>query len=76
MAKEKLVSKARSLQGWKLLEWFKGNWKTLKELLKVGLPALLAWLTLNNPALVGLATLVGKFLLDVGEFYLKEKREE
>jgi hypothetical protein len=62
-----------SLQGWEFAEWFKGNWKTIKEIIKVAVPALIGLVSTSHPALVGLITLTGKFVLDVGEYYLKEK---
>lgn len=61
-----------SLSGWKLGKWIIGNWKTLREILKIGIPLAVAWATTNNPALIGLITLGGKFLLDLGHYYLKE----
>jgi len=68
----KITSEKRSLKGWEFSKWFKGNWKTIKELLKVGIPAAIGWATTNNPALIGLITIVGKGLIDVGEYYFKE----
>jgi hypothetical protein len=68
----KVVSPARSLKGWSPLKWFVGNWKTIKELLKLGIPLALGWAATNNEALTGLITIGGKFLLDVGEYYFKE----
>lgn len=68
----KVVSEKYSLKGWKFSEWFKGNWSTLKELGKVGAPLVLSFLLTNDPKLTGLVTIVGKFLLDVGEYYVKE----
>jgi len=61
-----------SMRGWNFMEWFKGNWKTIKELLKVGIPAAIGWATTNNPALIGLITIGGKFILDMGEYYFKD----
>ena len=67
----KTKSENFSLKGWKFLEWFKGNWKTIKEIAKVGAPLLIGFLATNNPALIGLVTIVGKFLLDLGEYFVK-----
>ena len=61
-----------SMKGRNFMEWFKGNWKTIKELLKVGIPAAIGWATTNNPALIGLITIGGKFILDMGEYYFKD----
>lgn len=67
-----IVSRKFSLKGWDFWEWLEGNWSTIKEGLKVGLPFAIAWAATNNPALVGLITLGGKFLMDLGEYYIKE----
>lgn len=66
---EKVLSNTREFTGWKFSEWFKGNWKTVKELLKVGVPLVLASFAVNNPALIGFLTILGKFALDSGEYY-------
>lgn len=70
----KVMSPKRSLQGWVFSVWLKGNWKSIKEVIKVGLPLMVAWAQTNNPALIGLITILGKFILDIGEYYLKEQR--
>ena len=62
-----------SMKGYKFSEWFKGNWKSIKEVLKVGIPLAIGWTTTNNPALTGLITVGGKFLIDLGEYYYKER---
>jgi len=67
-----IISPKGSLKGWSGITWFKGNWKTVKEILKVGIPFAISWSTTHNPALVGIITLGGKFLLDVGEYYFKQ----
>jgi hypothetical protein len=64
---------SRSLQGWKFKEWLFGNGSTIKEFLKVGIPALIGWVATNNPELTVMATLFGKFVLDTAEYYLKER---
>jgi hypothetical protein len=61
-----------SIKGWKFLEWVKGNGKTIKELLKVGIPLAIAYFTVHNPALVAVITVGGKLILDTLEFYLRE----
>lgn len=68
-------SKSFSLEGYSVLKWFLGNWKTIKEFLKVGIPALIGWSVTANPELTGLITIGGKFLIDLGEFYFKEFSE-
>ena len=61
-----------NLEGWKFKEWFKGNGKTIKEIVKVGVPLFIAWIATKNPALTAFFTLVGKLLLDTLEYYIKE----
>jgi len=73
---DKIVSPQFSLKGWSLKEWFLGNGKTIKELLKVGIPLAIGYATTSNPEIVGLITIAGKFLLDVTEYYLKEYKME
>jgi len=73
--KVEVVSPAKSLKGWRFGKWFVGNWKTIKELLKIGIPALIGYVATHNPALIGLVTIGGKFLLDLGEYYWKEYTE-
>lgn len=65
---------SKSFAGWNFWEWVKGNGKTIKELLKVAVPAAIGWVATNSPELTVLATAFGKFLLDVAEYYLKEKK--
>jgi len=65
---KKIKSPSMSLKGWDFMTWFKGNWKTIKEVGKVGIPFLLAGLATSNPALMGLLTVIGKGLLDIGEY--------
>jgi len=68
-------SESWSFEGCEFGEWLKGNWKTIKEFLKVGIPALIGWSLTNSPELTGLITLGGKFLIDMGEYYFKEYSE-
>lgn len=71
---EQVTSKKFNLEGWSLKEWFKGNFKSIKEVIKVGLPLMIAWAQTNDPAMVGLITILGKFIMDLGEYYIKEQR--
>ena len=64
---------ARSFKGWELKKWFFGNWKTIKELIKVGIPALVSFYSIRNPILAGFLTILGKFLIDSGEYFFKKK---
>ena len=67
------VSEKFSWEGWNVTEWLKGNWKTVKELIKVGAPLVLGLqLFQNNPALVALITAVGKMALDAVEYYFSD----
>ncbi len=68
-----MKSPNKSFKGWKFMEWFKGNWKSIKEILKVGAPLLIGWVATSHPTWTVLITLLGKFLLDTGEYYLKEQ---
>ena len=70
---EKVIKKANSLEGWKLKEWLKGNYKTIKELIKVGVPFWIGISASADPQLAGLITLFGKLILDSFEYYLKER---
>jgi len=69
MVKEKIISTAGSFKGWNFATWFKGNWKTLKEIIKVGVPLIIGLLATPNPALVALITAAGKLLIDSGEYF-------
>jgi len=61
-----------TLKGWKFKEWFLGNGKTIKEILKVGIPLILAYFATKNTVYLTLLTLVGKLILDTAEYYIKE----
>ena len=56
---------------WKL---FIGNYKTIKEIAKVGLPFALGYAVTNNIITASAATLVGKAALDTLEFWYKKKK--
>jgi len=61
-----------SFKGWELWEWLKGNWKSIKEIVKVGAPLLLGLAFFkDNPALVVTITAIGKFVIDTVEFWMK-----
>jgi len=63
-----------SFNGYNLWEWFKGNWTTVKEVLKVGAPLILTLSFIkDSPAMVGFLTIVGKFLLDGLDYWVKAK---
>lgn len=65
-----------SFRGWNLWSWIKGNGKTIKEFLKVGIPAIVGWVATSSPELTFLATAAGKFILDCAEYYLSTQDEE
>jgi len=64
-----------SLEGWKFGKWLKGNWKTIKEVIKVGVPYIVATSIVQDMNLVVIITGLGKFFLDVGDYYLKSEEE-
>jgi len=62
-----------SFEGYRFLEWLKGNWSTIKEFCKVGAPLLLGLAFFkNNPALIGFVTILGKFVIDSVEYWMKQ----
>lgn len=69
---EKIVSGKFSFKGWSLKEWVMGNGKTIKELIKVGVPFFIGIITTHNPAWTGIITVLGKLILDSVEYFLKE----
>ena len=71
----KTISPPRSFRGWDFKKWFVGNWKTIKEILKVGIPLVISWSATHNPALTGFITILGKFVLDSGEYWVKTYTE-
>lgn len=66
---EKIISKSGSFDGWSFKTWFVGNWKTLKEIAKVGVPFVLTFLATQDPYLLVLFTSLGKLALDTGEYF-------
>lgn len=69
---EKIISERFSFKGWKLKEWFLGNWQTIKELGKVGAPLVIGWLATRSLPWTGFVTVLGKFILDSGEYWFKQ----
>jgi hypothetical protein len=61
-----------NLKGWKFKEWLKGNGKTIKEVLKIGIPIFIGYLITKNPAYITLITAIGKLILDTIEYWIKE----
>ena len=73
MAKEKVISKRFSFEGWHVKEWAIHNAKTIKEMAKWAISAGTSWVLLNNPAYASIATLAGKLVLDSIEYWFKER---
>ena len=68
-----IESKKFSFEGWHIWEWFKGNWSTVKQIMKIGAPLLLGLAIFkDNPALIGFVTIVGKFVIDSVEYWIKQ----
>lgn len=61
-----------SFEGWQFMEWLKGNWSTIKEIIKVGVPYLVATAIVQDMGLQAVIILVGKLILDTGEYFVKE----
>ena len=83
--KKKIVSKKFSFKGWKINDFFRGflsilskndNMKKLKELIKWATPGVLGWLTVTHPLLIVPVTIAGKGLLDILQFFVKEKTKK
>jgi hypothetical protein len=69
---DKTTSPRFSFKGWEAGKWFIGNWKTIKELIKVGVPYFCATFITDLALSQFLLTVVGKFVLDCGEYFFKE----
>jgi len=69
----KLTKEKMSFKGWNFLEWLKGNERTIKELLKVGVPLIVGWLATHDQMWAGFVTLLGKFALDALEYWIKPR---
>lgn len=70
-----IISDSMSLEGWSFMKWLKGNWKMIKEAAKVIVPAAISWTVTNSPEYTFVITAGSKFLLDMGEYYVKEHSE-
>jgi len=70
----KVISEKFSMKGWSLREWLIGNWSTVKEVFKVGVPFAISMFATNNIALSGLITLAGKLILDSAQYYITERK--
>jgi len=71
MVKE--ISPNLSFKGYNLWNALKGNWKTIKEILKVGVPFLLSLQFFkDNPAMIAIVTGIGKLVLDALQYWMKK----
>ena len=62
-----------SFKGYKLWEWLKGNWSDIKGIVKIGAPMILGLAIFkDNPALIGLVTVTGKWIIDSVEYWMKQ----
>ena len=68
-----MKSPAMSLKGWNIKDWVLGNYSTIKEVLKVGIPATAGWFATGNPTYTTVITVGGKLLLDTLEYWYKER---
>ena len=68
-----LMSERYSMRDWTLTDMIKGNYKTIKEVLKIGIPLAVSWSVTNNPELTGLFTILGKSAFDILDYYFKEQ---
>lgn len=75
MAKNYVTKTSFSIEGWNFKDWLLGNGKTIKELAKVGIPAVISFAVTNNYIEAGFGTILGKFLFDTLEYYIKERVE-
>lgn len=74
MKVETVTKSAMSFKGWNVKELLIGNFKTIKELFKVGIPLIISIIAADNLALQGLITLGGKLILDSLEYWVKKKQ--
>ena len=68
----KTISPSMSFKGWRFWEWVKGNWTTIKEVVKVGLPLITLWLATGSYWQTAFGTIAGKFILDSIHYFVKE----
>ena len=76
MVTPKITSPSGSLKGWKFTTFLIGNLKVIKELAKILVPAVSAWLITYNPVWTTIVAVAGKAILDIIEFYAKEYTAE
>jgi len=72
-----------SLKGWNIIKWIDGvvmikpvvqaNWDSILEIGKWAAPGILAYIASYNPVLEVPAVILGKALLDIVHYWLKNK---
>lgn len=62
-----------SMKGWEFGKWAAGNLKSVKEVAKVAGPLVLGWIATQSPEWAGFCTILGKFLLDSLEYWIKAR---
>lgn len=63
-------SESESFEGWSFLGWLKGNWKTIKEAVKIGVPFIFGMAVFqDNASLIIAVTVLGKLAIDSLEYY-------
>lgn len=72
MANKQKVSQKFTFTGWSFWEWVKGNKKTIKEVVKVGLPILVSTYIASQIWQNFLITIVGKFILDSIDYWVSD----
>ncbi len=60
-----------SFKKWSFGEWFKGNWPTVKESIKLGIPLVTLWIATESFWLTGFGTFLGKFIIDSAHYFAK-----
>jgi hypothetical protein len=74
MSVHKIPKEHMSLEGWTFKGWISGNWQTIKELFKVGLPLILSLpLLQDSPEMIPVVTVLGKFVLDGIHYWIKKR---
>jgi len=56
------------MTGWDWKKWISGN----KEVLKIAIPAIAAWLITQNVITTGISAIVVKAVFDIVDFYVTE----
>lgn len=73
MAKKEIKERF-SMKGWEPGKFIFGQWKTVKEILKLAVPMIVTGYYTNDPAVIALLTILGKAVLDMGDYWVKYKK--